>query len=51
MDMVKNKNYHIKISDEDLDLMKQIAIKDKIRLSQVFDRAIELFLKIKRVKE
>lgn len=47
---MKNKDYHIRISDEKLNLMKQIAIKDKIRLSQVFDRAIELFLKLKRIK-
>ncbi len=47
--MMKNKDYHLKISDGNLDLLKQIAVKDNIRLSQVFDRAIELFLKLKRI--
>ena len=49
--MLKNKDYHITITDENLQLMKKVAENDDIRLSQVFDRAIELFLKIKRMKE
>ena len=47
---MKNKDYHIKITDDNLKFMKRIAIKDNLRLSQVFDRAIELFLKLKRIK-
>ena len=51
MDKMKNKDIHIKISDENLKLLRLVAIKDRIRLSQVLDRAIELFLKLKRIKQ
>ena len=47
---MKNKDIHIKISDENLKLLRLVAIKDRIILSQVLDRAIELFLKLKRIK-
>jgi len=48
MDRMKNKDYHIKINDKKLNLMKKLATKDKIRLSQIFERAIEFYLKARR---
>ncbi len=47
MDMLKNKDYHIKISNEQLKIMKRIAIQDRLRLSQIFERAIVNYLQIK----
>ena len=46
---MKNKDYHIKISEEKLNLMQGLAVKDKIRLSQVFERAIEFYLRARRI--
>jgi len=51
MDKMKTKDYHIKISDENLILLKKLAIKDRIRLSQVFERAIEFYLRARRMFE
>ncbi len=47
MDTMKNKDYHLKISDEKLKIIELIAKQDRIRKSQVFERAIDNYLKIK----
>lgn len=47
--MLKIKDLHIRVTDEQLRLVKIIAQKDKIKISQVLERAIENYFTLKRI--
>jgi len=48
--MKKTKDIHIRVTDEQFKIIQKIAIKDKIKTSQVTGRALENYFVAKRMR-
>ena len=49
--MLKNKSIHIPITDEKLKILRNIAKRDRRKITALIDLAIEQYLKSRKIKE
>ena len=46
---MKTKDFHIRITDDGLKKIEELAKKDKIRKTQIVERALENYLKARKI--